>query len=308
MGYTPVFDSVFTGTLCGKYPDTAAWLFLLALADKNGVVDMTPQYIANVTGMPVTDLIECLARFEQPDPYSRTMDCDGRRITRIEESRPWGWKIVNHGKYREKARKAAFDAERVASGENRQRMQGRRENGPDATRDDPTRPASTRADPLSDSDSDSDANKDLNLKKSMSASPTAVPREADEPDANREPDDTGQVVARVFAHWRETFGHPRARLDAKRRKLIRARLKDGYSEADLCQSISGYRNSPHHMGRNDRNTVYDDLNLLLRDSGHVDAGLRFYADPPCTDLSAQTRRIIDQTADWQPPEVRRAAN
>lgn len=304
MGYTPVFDSVFTGTLCGKYPDTAAWLFLLALADKNGVVDMTPQYIANVTGMPVADLIECLARFEQPDPYSRTMDCDGRRITRIDESRPWGWKIVNHGKYREKARKAAFDAERVASGENKQRMRERNTPGPDETRDDPTRPANTRADPLSDSDANTD--KDLNLKKSMSASPT--PPEVSHETDDREPDDTGQVVARVFAHWRETFNHPRARLDAKRRKLIRARLKDGYSEADLCQSISGYRNSPHHMGQNKQNTVYDDLNLLLRDSGHVDAGLRFNAEPPRTDLSAQTRRIIDQTADWQPPEVRRAAN
>ena len=59
-GYTPVFQSIFTGTLCGRYPDTAAWMFFLALADKHGVVDMTPEYISSVTGMPVDDLLACI--------------------------------------------------------------------------------------------------------------------------------------------------------------------------------------------------------------------------------------------------------
>ena len=114
-------------------------------------------------------------------------------------------------------------------------------------------------------------------------------------------------MARVFRHWREVHGHDRAQLDAKRRRLIRAALEN-YSEADLCMAISGYRNSPHHMGQNDRGTVYDDIGLMLRDASHIDAGLRFNAEPPRTDLSAQTRRIIDQTEGWVPPEVRRAAN
>lgn len=129
--------------------------------------------------------------------------------------------------------------------------------------------------------------------------PDPVPRETT--------DRTGESVARVFRHWREVHGHDRAQLDAKRRRLIRAALEN-YSEADLCLAISGYRNSPHHMGQNDRATVYDDIGLMLRDASHIDAGLRFNAEPPRTDLSAQTRRIIDQTEGWVPPEVRRAAN
>ena len=40
-GYVPVFRTVFTGSLFGKYPDSAAWLFMLTLADKNGLVDVT---------------------------------------------------------------------------------------------------------------------------------------------------------------------------------------------------------------------------------------------------------------------------
>jgi hypothetical protein len=87
------------------------------------------------------------------------------------------------------------------------------------------------------------------------------------------------AVGRVFEHWQTTHGHPKAALDDKRRKKIREALKH-YSEADLCQAITGYLNSPHHAGQNANGTVYDDITLLLRDSTHIDAGLRFYAQPP----------------------------
>jgi hypothetical protein len=114
-----------------------------------------------------------------------------------------------------------------------------------------------------------------------------------------------EVVDRVFEHWRTVHGHPQAKLDAKRRKLIRDALK-GYSEADLCQSISGYKNSPHHQGQNDKATVYDAIELLLRDAKHIDAGLRFYRDPPRTDLSSLTRRNVAAVENWIPPELRAA--
>lgn len=114
-----------------------------------------------------------------------------------------------------------------------------------------------------------------------------------------------EVVQRVFDHWRSVHDHPQAKLDAKRRKLIRDALK-AYSEADLCQSISGYKNSPHHQGQNDRGTVYDSIELLLRDAKHIDAGLRFYRDPPRTDLSTLTRKNIAAVENWQPPEMRAA--
>lgn len=145
MGYTPVFDSVFQGSLCGHYPETAAWLFLLALADKNGHVDSSPHYISAITGMPVEDLEACIAKFCGPDDKSRTTDNDGRRLELIDPARPWGWKILNHSKYREKARKAAYDAARVEDGRNAERMRNRR------------RPDATRADPPSDADADTNA-------------------------------------------------------------------------------------------------------------------------------------------------------
>lgn len=114
-----------------------------------------------------------------------------------------------------------------------------------------------------------------------------------------------EAVGRVFEHWRTVHRHPHSQLDEKRRRTIRKALEH-YPEADLCQSISGYRNSPHHMGQNDRATVYDDLELLLRDSKHIDAGLKLYAEPPRTDLSAKTRANVAAISDWKPPELRNA--
>lgn len=115
----------------------------------------------------------------------------------------------------------------------------------------------------------------------------------------------GAAVERVFEHWRQTHDHPTARLDPKRRKLINQALAS-YTEADLCQSISGYKLSPHHQGQNDRATVYDAIELLLRDAKHIDAGLAFYRSPPRSDLSKLTRGNVDRTIDWMPPEMRSA--
>jgi hypothetical protein len=74
----------------------------------------------------------------------------------------------------------------------------------------------------------------------------------------------------VFVCWKETMDHPKARLDAKRRVLINKRLADGYSVDDLCIAIRGCRESDWHMGKNDRNTRYDDITLICRDAAHVD--------------------------------------
>ena len=148
-----MFDSVFQGSLCGKYPETAAWLFLLALADKHGCVDASPNYISVITGMPVEDLEHCIRQFCEPDPNSRTPDSDGRRLELINPERPWGWRIINHGKYREKARKAAYDAARTASGEDADRKRREREPVPRC-------PDVSRAVPLSDADANTDSNKE----------------------------------------------------------------------------------------------------------------------------------------------------
>jgi hypothetical protein len=98
------------------------------------------------------------------------------------------------------------------------------------------------------------------------------------PQNRTEQNRTDTPVSRVFSHWRKEFDHPKAQLDPKRTKTITDALKV-YAEADLIASISGYKNSPYHMGKNDSKTVYDDIALFLRDAKHIDAGLAFAKKP-----------------------------
>lgn len=120
----------------------------------------------------------------------------------------------------------------------------------------------------------------------------------------------GQNVAMVFRHWCNTWNHPRAALDAKRRRLIRNALAL-YTPQQLIDCISGYRNSPHHMGQNEQATVYDSIELFLRDAGHIDKGIALNAAPPETAEQRQAReaeaRRAKQTVDaWELQKARAA--
>jgi hypothetical protein len=167
-GYTPVFSSALDGTLYGKWPHTGVWLCLLSQCDWQGNIDVVPRLLASKIGVPEEVLMQCIADFMSPDLGSRTGDMEGRRLELIDPTnRNWGWRVINHGIYREKARKSAYDAERTRSGKDAERKRAEREKaeneraekernaGKDAV---PRSPDASRRVPLSDSDSDSDSN------------------------------------------------------------------------------------------------------------------------------------------------------
>lgn len=125
-GYNVTFDSVFEGTLCGQWPDTGVWLCLLAMRDHRGYIDKTPEFIAAVTGIPLQILEQCIARFLAPDTRSRTKGEEGRRLRLIDPDKPWGWAVINHTAYGEKARLIAKNRREVDTGQNAGRMHDRR--------------------------------------------------------------------------------------------------------------------------------------------------------------------------------------
>jgi hypothetical protein len=89
---------------------------------------------------------------------------------------------------------------------------------------------------------------------------------------------TQEVADRIKLVWSEytrIMGKPRAVLDDKRRAIIRRAL-DLYTAEDLSRAITGYTFSPFHMGENDRNKLWTDIELLLRDAKHIDEGLDLY--------------------------------
>ena len=73
----------------------------------------------------------------------------------------------------------------------------------------------------------------------------------------------------AFTAWQEATGHPGAKLDAARARVLDRALRT-YPLADVLDAVKGWRWSPHHRGENDRGTAYNDLGLLLRDATHIE--------------------------------------
>jgi hypothetical protein len=68
-----------------------------------------------------------MKRFCEPDPYSRTNSENGARLILIDQHREWGWIIVNHLKYREKARKQAQQTSSTQDGRDAERKRNERQ-------------------------------------------------------------------------------------------------------------------------------------------------------------------------------------
>lgn len=91
--------------------------------------------------------------------------------------------------------------------------------------------------------------------------------------------DAPDAVTEIFDHWREKMNHPRAALDPKRKRLIKAALKN-YDVKDLKLAIDGCSVTPHNIGMNDRGQRYDGLHIILRDADQIDRFIQNAYNPP----------------------------
>ena len=101
--YAKLFSSMYDGTLamCGPWEALVTFQQMLILSDSRGYIDMTPDAIARRTTIPIDIIAKGISVLEAPDPDSRTPDEEGRRIVRLDSHRSWGWRIVNHEKFRQ---------------------------------------------------------------------------------------------------------------------------------------------------------------------------------------------------------------
>ena len=81
--------------------------------------------------------------------------------------------------------------------------------------------------------------------------------------------DAGGPIERLFAVWQDVMERPRAKLDMNRQQRLRWALLN-YTEEECEQAIRGCAASDWHMGRNSRGRKYDDIELIFRDSSHVE--------------------------------------
>jgi hypothetical protein len=99
-GYTKLFSSIVHSTIWREKDHIRiVWVTLLAMSDKDGVIEASVPGLADAARVSLSDCVEALERLKSPDEYSRTPDNEGRRIEEIDG----GWEILNYVKYREMA-------------------------------------------------------------------------------------------------------------------------------------------------------------------------------------------------------------
>lgn len=85
-------------------------------------------------------------------------------------------------------------------------------------------------------------------------------------------------VAEIFDYWCSVMNKSAAtKLDKKREKAIKDRLKDGYPVEYIKTAIEKCSRTPHNMGVNDNGQKYNDITLICRSAAHIE---RFYESMP----------------------------
>lgn len=98
-GYTKLFSSIIASTIWRSSDHTRlVWITMLAMADRHGVVEASVPGLADMSRVSVEQCRAALVELQEPDADSRSTEAEGRRI----ESVDGGWRLVNHGKYRDK--------------------------------------------------------------------------------------------------------------------------------------------------------------------------------------------------------------
>jgi len=82
----------------------------------------------------------------------------------------------------------------------------------------------------------------------------------------------------VFDLWQRVMKKPRAKLNRKREKAIIDRIKEGYEGEDFKDAILGCARSDFHMGYNDRNTQYNDIELICRNGVNLEKFIELNAE------------------------------
>lgn len=99
-------------------------------------------------------------------------------------------------------------------------------------------------------------------------------------------------VQAVWDHYKTKRPKVRVLGDDVRKKIV-ARLAEGFTADDLVAAIDGNFRSPHHCGQNDTGTEYHELELIVRDSKHVN---QFINVPEAVPVLSQKNRRTAQAA------------
>lgn len=99
MGYTKLFTEIIMSTVW-REPNHVRllWITMLALKDRWHIVNASIPGLADSARITLEECEDAIKVLSSPDPYSRTKDFEGCRISACEG----GWEVLNGEKYRNK--------------------------------------------------------------------------------------------------------------------------------------------------------------------------------------------------------------
>lgn len=99
MAYAKLFSTITESSLWSASKDARLlFLSMLAKADQVGFVEAALPGLARMANLTLPETEAALAELMAPDPYSKSSDCDGRRVVKA----PRGWCLVNYEAYRDR--------------------------------------------------------------------------------------------------------------------------------------------------------------------------------------------------------------
>ncbi len=281
-GFTKLFADIVTSTVWQEPNDCRVlWITILALKDEVNICRATVPALAKICNITIEECEGYLTKFQEPDPYSRSQEFEGRRIQSVDG----GWYVLNGEKYRQLLRHAErreYVREKVAAHRAKKKAMVNTGNQ-DVTEsklqvlqnDDSNQ--SNQCKPIAEAEAD--------IRKEHVEQGSTTPAEDINPPENPKPAPvmpsptkpdrqagTSAEVKEVFDYWVKVMGKgPTAKLTAERSSKVKARLRvDGYSVEQLKRAIDGCKVSAFHQGENDKERRFEDLELICRDGKHVE--------------------------------------
>lgn len=98
MGFTKLDSGIVQSSIMLEDSDTfKAWIVFLAACESDGIARVSPVYISSICHFDIEKTMDIINKLESPDPLSRSINDDGRRIKRVDG----GYFVINYQKYRE---------------------------------------------------------------------------------------------------------------------------------------------------------------------------------------------------------------
>jgi hypothetical protein len=243
--YNKLFTKILDSSIWLE-PDATRiiWFTLIAAMDEEGFAQFASiANLAHRARVSIEKAREAIENLESEDPNSSDPEFGGRRIERV----PGGWIVLNAIKYRK------LVTRQIIKEQTRERVAKYRRIHPACNA-----PVTQCNDSVTPSDTDTRKGKGK--------------EQTQEKEKRKALSSKLDDIVLIFDYWREQLNHPRSHLSDDRKRLIRARLQEGYSVDRIKAAIRGIKKSAWHMGKDERNkgTKYDDITLICRNGSHVD--------------------------------------